>query len=156
MTKTFAHKLLVAAFCALSVLGWLLYNTLEASNSTQLKPDEPRVVALGELYYGEHCASCHGANLEGETENWRIPRSDGLMPAPPHNETGHTWHHRDEVLFRITKLGPARASNLKDYKSAMPAYGGKLTDKQIIAVLSYIKSTWPNEIRKYHDNLNKR
>ena len=28
-----------------------------------------------------------------------------MLPAPPHNETGHTWHHPDEMLFAITKYG---------------------------------------------------
>jgi mono/diheme cytochrome c family protein len=33
----------------------------------------------------------------------------------------------------------------------MPAFGETLTDDQIIAVLSYIKSTWPQSIRDSHD-----
>lgn len=78
------------------------------------------------------------------------------MPAPPHDETGHTWHHPDEILFKITKLGIVKAANLKDYKSAMPAYENILSDAEIIAVLSYIKSTWPDEVRAGHDEMNAR
>lgn len=146
---TAAFALAIAA-----VLGWQAYNNLAGSKASLLKPDDPRVVALGRMFYDQHCASCHGSNLEGETQDWQTPGPDGLMPAPPHDETGHTWHHRDELLFRITKLGMARGANLNDYKSAMPAYEGILSDDQIIAVLSFIKSQWPEDIRNRHDSLN--
>ena len=52
--------------------------------------------------YQEYCASCHGVNLEGQS-NWRSRNEDGTLPAPPHDETGHTWHHETEMLFEYTK-----------------------------------------------------
>ncbi|MCR9121075.1 MAG: cytochrome c [Phyllobacteriaceae bacterium] len=120
-----------------------------------LRPDHAPTLALGEQLYQANCASCHGVDLEGEVADWRSPKPDGLLPAPPHDETGHTWHHPDQVLFAITKLGVARAANLENYVSAMPAYQGVLTDDEIIAILSYIKSTWPEDVRKRHDELNR-
>ncbi|MCV0380523.1 hypothetical protein [Nitratireductor sp.] len=66
------------------------------------------------------------------------------------------WHHNDTLLFAITKHGVAAAANLDDYVSAMPVYDGILSDEEIVAVLSYIKSTWPDEIREGHDELNAR
>jgi len=33
----------------------------------------------------------------------------------------------------------------------MPAYENVLSDEEIIAVLSYIKSTWPEEIIRIHN-----
>lgn len=53
----------------------------------------------------------------------------GFLPAPPHDERGHTWHHPDRVLFEVTKLGVAKAANLKDYKTRMPVFEGILEDK---------------------------
>ena len=38
----------------------------------------------------------------------------------------------------------------------MPIYDGVLSDKEIVAVLSYIKSQWPAEIQSRHDRLNQR
>jgi mono/diheme cytochrome c family protein len=66
------------------------------------------------------------------------------MPAPPHDATGHTWHHPDSALFGITKegLSPGKYAP-RGYQSDMPAFGGVLTDEEIWAVLAYIKSTWP-------------
>ncbi|WP_292211549.1 cytochrome c [Mesorhizobium sp.] len=119
-----------------------------------LKPDDARVIARGEAVYVAHCASCHGRNLEGQPE-WKAQDKDGFLPAPPHDESGHSWHHPDTLLFRITKLGVAEAANLKDYKTRMPAFGGILTDAEIIAALSYIKSRWPDDMRRRHDELNR-
>jgi mono/diheme cytochrome c family protein len=115
-----------------------------------LQPDDRALVAVGADVYSEHCASCHGANLEGEP-GWQRRKPDGKLPAPPHNETGHTWHHDEATLFAITKYGTAKAANLVDYESDMPIYDGVLTDEEIIAVLSFIKSTWPAAIRERHD-----
>jgi hypothetical protein len=77
------------------------------------------------------------------------------MPAPPHDATGHTWHHTDQALFELTKFGMQRFAG-RDYRSAMPAYRGILTDEEIIAVMSYIKSRWPASIRRQHDAINAR
>ena len=69
----------------------------------------PELVALGAAVYVEHCASCHGERLEGEP-NWRRRKADGTLPAPPHDATGHTWHHSDDLLFRLTRDGPTDGS----------------------------------------------
>ena len=102
--------------------------------------------------YQEYCASCHGVNLEGQA-NWRSPNQDGTLPAPPHDETGHTWHHETEMLFEYTKLGgqvTLEAVGVKNFTSGMPAFGDVLTDEQIWEVLSYIRSTWPQHIQDAH------
>lgn len=122
-------------------------------NLSLLQPDSRKITQLGQSIYVENCAACHGQNLEGEP-NWQSPDDDGYLPAPPHDQTGHTWHHSDEDLFGLTKYGIVKYANLKNYKSNMPAYEDVLSDKEIIAVLSYIKSTWPEEIRKIHDQRN--
>lgn len=119
----------------------------------QLRPDDKAVTAVGQKVYATHCAACHGARLEGQP-NWRLRDAGGRLPAPPHDASGHTWHHPDEVLFEITKHGVAKAAKLKGYDSGMPAYAGVLTDAEIAAVLSWIKSQWPRETRKLHDEVN--
>ena len=104
-------------------------------------PGDAAKVALGEELYSRHCASCHGAKLEGQPD-WRKRLPNGRMPAPPHDESGHTWHHPDRVLFGITKNGLVPPYAPKDYESDMPAFGDKLSDEEIWAVLAYIKSHW--------------
>jgi S-disulfanyl-L-cysteine oxidoreductase SoxD len=119
----------------------------------RLDTSDASVLAGGKAVYDRHCASCHGANLEGQP-NWRSRDSTGRLPAPPHDATGHTWHHPDEVLFNITKYGVAKTANLKDYQSAMPPYEGVLSDAEIVAVLSWIKSKWPPGIRGKQEQVN--
>ncbi len=99
----------------------------------------------GRSIYASVCAACHGQNLEGQ-ENWRKPLPTGGFPAPPHNESGHTWHHPDEVLFRITKFG-GQADASPGFRSNMPPFGEVLSDAEIWAVLAYIKNQWPQTIR---------
>lgn len=118
----------------------------------RLRPEDADVLALGKRVYEARCAACHGARLEGQPR-WRERDSLGRLPAPPHDASGHTWHHPEEVLFNITKYGVAKAANLKDYDSAMPAFEGVLTDAEIVAVLSWIKSQWPPAIRAQNDEV---
>lgn len=110
-------------------------------------PASARTIALGQVIYADNCAVCHGADLDGQP-NWQTPLSSGRLPAPPHDAGGHTWHHPDEVLFDITKHGPAAIVG-NDYESDMPGFEGILTDDQIGAALAYIKSTWPERERTY-------
>jgi len=151
---------LVLAAGALLVLGivalWQrpqIGQMLGLREPATLRPADPQVLALGEKVYVTHCVACHGARLEGQP-NWRERGADGRLPAPPHDASGHTWHHADALLVRITKLGVARAAGLKDYNSAMPAYDGVLSDDEIVAVLSWIKSQWPLEVQAKHDQVN--
>jgi mono/diheme cytochrome c family protein len=132
------------------------YWRVRPSAVPDLPPDlnDPAVVAAGQALYARHCAECHGGNLEGEP-NWRTPRPDGSLPAPPHDASGHTWHHADKVLFGITRDGGASVAP-KGFPSRMPAFGGQLSEREIWAVLGYIKSTWPEEIRKRQDALSRR
>jgi mono/diheme cytochrome c family protein len=109
-------------------------------------PEDAALVAEGRAVYADRCASCHGAHLEGQA-NWRRHLSNGRLPAPPHDPSGHTWHHPDEALFVMTKhgLGPYAPPG---YESDMPGFDQILTDHQIWAVLAFIKSTWPKDVRE--------
>lgn len=152
---------MITAFTGIAIIATGLLALIGLSETGSqgaglLMPSDRKAVDRGREIYLSNCASCHGIDLQGQAENWRSLGPDGLMPAPPHDETGHTWHHPDELLFRITKLGIAEAANLANYRSAMPSYEGVLSDREIIDVLSYIKSTWPDEIRQRHDQSNER
>jgi len=117
-----------------------------ASDPGQTDPKSAERVALGARLYAQHCASCHGAELEGQP-NWRNPLPDGRYPAPPHDATGHTWHHDDDFLFRVTKYG-GQVATPRGALSGMPAFADTLTDVEIKSILAFIKSRWPVEIRR--------
>lgn len=132
-------RVAITLLLALALAGRLAHAQVVAD------PDDPALVALGADVYAEHCASCHGAELEGESD-WQRFLPDGGLPAPPHDASGHTWHHPDVLLFGITKFG-GQALAPAGFKSNMPAFGERLDDREIWAVLAFIKSRWPAEIR---------
>lgn len=118
-----------------------------------IDPADKALVARGKAVYSAHCASCHGASLEGQPD-WRKRRPDGRLPAPPHDQTGHTWHHPDDLLVDIVKNGLVPGRTAPDgYQSDMPAFAQLLTDSDIVAVLAYIKSNWPAEILETQSNM---
>lgn len=121
--------------------GWYVMRAQSAG------PDmaDPAQIAEGKALYDAQCASCHGIDLEGEA-GWQNRRADGTLPAPPQDETGHTWHHPDQQLFAIIKNG-MQAMAGGDYKSNMKGFADTLSDDEIRAVLDYIKSRWPESIR---------
>lgn len=132
--------------------SWRAWDRQEAPPHS-LRPDDPQVLRVGERIYAQQRAACHGAKGEGPP-GWRDRGPDGLLPAPPHDASGHTWHHPDEQLFAITQQGLAELINQPDYRTAMPIYGSVLSDDEIVAVLSWIKAQWPPEIRRHHDEIN--
>ncbi len=118
---------------------------------------DDRDIRNGSHLYQEHCASCHGVQLEGQP-NWQQPGDDGLLPAPPHDETGHTWHHDNQLLFNYTKLGGTallEARGVTGFKSGMPGFTELVDDDGIWDILAYIRSTWPDEVKTIQAEINK-
>lgn len=140
MRPAFRALFTVAAFLMLSGCG--------DSDSEQL--------ARGASVYAAHCASCHGAKLEGQP-NWKDKLANGRMPAPPHDDSGHTWQHTDKWLFLVVENGMVAPLARHGYESDMPAFRDKLSTHEIRAVLAYIKSHWSEEtLRKREEFLSKR
>ena len=147
--------LLVAGGALMSVAAAYFITSAPVGNARiQLMPNDTELVSLGGAVYVQNCAACHGAALQGQA-NWRSRMANGRLPAPPHDETGHTWHHPDDYLFAVTKYG-IEAMIKNTYPNNMPAYEDQLSDREIIAVLSYIKSQWPRKIQRQHDQISQR
>ncbi len=143
--------ILSAAVVLMSTAGVAtVLSTIQANAGPPRQPVSSDTEA-GAVLYAENCASCHGANLEGEP-NWRSQKEDGTLPAPPHDRTGHTWHHGgDALLFNYTKLGgqaALAASGVEGFASGMPGFGDQLSDQEIWDILAFIKSTWPERMRE--------
>ena len=119
------------------LVGWLLAIVAVAACGQQQGAAKDRFcsvpggsedVGRGEELFKGNCAVCHGVYGEGQPD-WQIRKPDGVLPAPPLNGDGHTWHHGDGTLFRIVSLGGAiyESPDLPGYKSGMPAFGEKLS-----------------------------
>ncbi len=154
--KAMIVALAVAAVVIGGYIAFALYGP-EGPAISGADAGNTELVALGKTVYAENCADCHGANLQGQAADWRKPNEDGTLPAPPNDQTGHTWHHPDELLFNYTQKGGAKMAPT-GFKSNMPGFGedfgGSLTDREIWAALSFIKSRWPGEIQARQTRLN--
>lgn len=142
----------------IGLAGMLLIIVLVAGASmmlrerpTRIDPSDNNQVALGRRLYATACASCHGASLEGQPD-WQRRLPNGRLPAPPHDASGHTWHHSDAFLIRVTQLGPGAYP--EGYLTDMPAFRDTLSNREIAAILAYIKSQWPADIRVRQNRLN--
>lgn len=141
---------------AVAVLWWVF----EAGQGSSGRPgvwidaDDAALVALGREVYAAHCAACHGVDLEGEAD-WRVRKPDGTLPAPPHDESGHTWHHADALLFEITRSGGESVAPA-GFLSGMPGFSEALSDREIAASIAFIKSRWPAEIRHRQELISRR
>jgi mono/diheme cytochrome c family protein len=109
--------------------------------------DNYEEVGLGRQAYQQNCAVCHGVRGEGQP-GWQIKGPDGRYPPPPHDSTGHTWHHSDGLLFRIVKKGGA-SLNIPGFQSGMPAFEQRLSDEEIRAVINYLKTFWGLRSRSF-------
>jgi mono/diheme cytochrome c family protein len=96
---------------------------------------EAAKVAAGADLYAQSCASCHGADLTGDPD-WQVMNVDGSFPPPPQDSSGHTWHHGDDLLVEIILDGSEFP------QSRMRAFGGKLTEAEVLSILEFFKSTW--------------
>lgn len=152
MNKSF---LLIAAAGAVAATVAAVWFTRPAPSAIPefISPSDAAQVARGRIIYDQNCASCHGAKLQGQPD-WRQRLPNGRLPAPPHDVSGHTWHHPDQVLIDIVKHGLVPGKTAPEgYESDMPAYAGQLKDEDIVAVLAYIKSSWPAEALEAQRNI---
>ena len=119
--------------------------------STRTTPSDQSINArvsesapAGAILYAQNCAVCHGDNLQGQP-NWQQANADGSYPAPPHDASGHTWHHNDAYLIAVTTYGGAAVTGVAT--NAMPGFQNQLSDSEIVLILDYIKGTWPDDIK---------
>ncbi len=124
----------------------------ESPNPSAAGPSSaPPPVSLetGERLFRQHCATCHGENAQGDP-NWRKRRPDGSFPPPPLNGTGHAWHHSMDVLKATIRDGTGRLGG------TMPAWGDKLSETEIEAIIRWFQSKWPPEIYARWQELDRR
>src|SRR6516225_7787275 len=151
---TLMIRWVVGATATIAVLGGgLVWWVIAGGEPTRPDPNSRSLVARGKSVYAQQCASCDGAKLEGQL-NWRDRLPNGRLPAPTHDNTGHTWHHSDKQLFEMVQNGTAGV--VPGYESDMPVYKGILAGADIWAVLSFIQSTWPTDIRERQQRVSRR
>jgi mono/diheme cytochrome c family protein len=97
-------------------------------------PSEPEEQASGAGVFSSHCAACHQANGRG------LP---GVFPPLAGSQfiNGDSARLARLVLHGLT--GPVTVGGAT-FNGAMPAWGDQLTDTEIAAVLTYVRSSFGN------------
>ena len=123
--------------------AFLLPITLAIFLLAACSPSTGEDAGAGERLFAANCAVCHGIDGQGQAD-WHISNEDGTLPPPPLNGDGHTWHHSDGLLYRIVSQGGQfqEVRDLSSFRSAMPAFGDRLSRDEIVHVLTYVKSLW--------------
>ncbi len=140
---------LMAVVAVVGVIFWIGFRSIDeqpAEMTMKADPANLDQVTIGAEIYRTQCAVCHGADLAGQP-GWDRPPAAGPRPAPPHNETGHTWHHGDQQIFDVVKHGPGMVAGIENYDGGMPGFENDLSDDEIWAAIAFIKNSWPETIR---------
>lgn len=132
-TQIGRYTLLITLVSAVMIAAYVVFldededtQTIGFANEQMSITDE--LINRGQEIYTTSCASCHGANGEGQVPEAPMqPDETGRIPAPPHDETGHTWHHDDDLLFDYVKNG-GRGDPELFYP--MPGFGDSLSDEE--------------------------
>jgi mono/diheme cytochrome c family protein len=91
----------------------------------------------GVRLFHEHCAQCHGPEAQGHPD-WQNPK---VAAAPPLNGTGDVWKRRKQDMIAVIKNGVQRNG-----EPVMPAWKGRLSDREIEDIISWYQALWPPEV----------
>jgi len=99
------------------------YSGLLAAPSLSVHPESLPAVNAAQLF-GKQCASCHGKDGRAKTIKGRLKHARNLTDAE--------WQGKvsDERIFNSITNG----------KEKMPAYGKKLSQEQIEALVTYVRA----------------
>ncbi|WP_035968007.1 cytochrome c [Bradyrhizobium sp. YR681] len=92
------------------------------------------LISLGKTVYDKNCASCHGTQGEGKPPHW----------PPLANNQSIEMQSAVNPIRMVLNGGypPGTRGNPMPY--GMPPFAGLLSDNEIAAVVSYIRTAWGN------------
>lgn len=109
----------------------------------------PSALENGARIYQATCAVCHGGPTGGDISDH----------PPKHNANGHTWEHGDCELVAVIRAGQGpltesmRRSTPPPGALTMPAYGERMSDRDIRGVVAFIKTMWTAEQRSAQERV---
>ena len=121
----------------------LIFLSACGSNDSTINLDES--INLGRTTFEANCMICHGAAGQGLVKDWKKPLPNGKYPPPPLNGTAHTWHHSPKILLKTINDGGIMLGG------AMLGFKDKLNNKEKQALIDYIYSLWPKNIKDKYD-----
>jgi mono/diheme cytochrome c family protein len=103
----------------------------------QDRPFSTESLMRGARLFQEKCALCHGPEAQGHPD-WRNRQ---VVAAPPLNGNGNEWMRRQQDMVAIIKYGAKRNGD-----QVMPAWQGRLTDKEILDIITWYQALWPADV----------
>jgi mono/diheme cytochrome c family protein len=105
-----------------------------ASPATLTTSEGSLLISLGKTVYDARCASCHGAQGEGRPPHW----------PPLANNQSIEMESAVNAIRMVLNGGypPGTERNPRPY--GMPPFAGLLSDNEVAAVVSYIRTAWGN------------
>ena len=135
---------------------WLMAATLLLLGACSKEGDKPAApvpsmavrqfdtasITRGARLFEEHCVICHGPQAQGHPD-WQTPSDGSFAAAPPLNGTGNDWKRSRAMLVATIQNGVRRKSDNVD---VMPAWKGRLSEKDIDDMLNWLQSLWPADV----------
>lgn len=103
-------------------------------SSTLPTTESSLLISLGKTVYDAHCATCHGAQGEGRPPHW--------PPLAGNQSIGMQSAVNPIRMVLNGGYPPGTQGNPKPY--GMPPFAGQLSDNEVAAVVSYIRTAWGN------------
>ncbi|MET4295393.1 mono/diheme cytochrome c family protein [Bradyrhizobium sp. LB8.2] len=105
-----------------------------AASSALPTTESSLLVSLGKTVYDKNCARCHGAQGEGKPPHW----------PPLANNQSIEMQSAVNPIRMVLNGGypPGTKGNPMPY--GMPPFAGLLSDNEVAAVVSYIRTAWGN------------
>ncbi len=115
----------VIVLVLLAGIGLRFATRPEVPEVTNADPSNTQLVSAGERLYTTRCSGCHGA-LSDEISNQAAPGLNGASQAA---------QRTNEELYEIIANG----------KGTMPAFGNRLSESEIWAIVSFMRSAWQGD-----------
>jgi mono/diheme cytochrome c family protein len=105
-----------------------------APSSALSTTESSLLISLGKTVYDKNCASCHGTQGEGKPPHW----------PPLANNQSIEMQSAVNPIRMVLNGGypPGTKGNPMPY--GMPPFAGLLSDNEVAAVVSYIRTAWGN------------
>lgn len=117
---------LLAAVGVAGILAWEILTPPKVEHPVVAGPPDGRAL------FAAHCAECHGDNGKGDGPGAKIVRT----PMTDFTNAAAMANRDDHFLAEIIKKGGSQFGR----SNAMPAWGMKLSDEEIRALVVFIRS----------------
>jgi len=105
------------------------------SNVSEVSPSQPPAALDGAALFAANCAACHQVSGQG------VPNAFPPLDASPYVTGDNVERMAAIIIYGLQ--GPIKVLG-KDYNSVMAPLG-RLGDKELAAIATYIRSAWSNK-----------